>query len=169
MGDLPAWRLVLGSKRRIAARYSSGGSRSERVPGRARGELEVADIGAEPQSHAGADRNHHDIARGQRGHSEPADEIGRAVDADETLVDRLGGRQAVDQHHGARALAAEIEPDRGTLPEHPQVAGILGVEHAVAVADAGHDRAAGLLAEDVAVRQTPLAARLLDDLGEAAR
>src|SRR5713101_2874516 len=142
---------------------------SERVPGRRRRELEIADIGAEPEADAGTDWNHHHIIRRQRRHSEPADEIGRTVDADETLVDRFGGRQAVDQHHGAGALAAEIETDRRTLPEDPQVAGILGIERAFAIAQPRDYGAAGLLAEDVAVGQAPLAPRLLDDLGEPAR
>jgi hypothetical protein len=35
--------------------------RLERVPGRGRGEFQIAHIGAQPQAHPGADRNHHDI------------------------------------------------------------------------------------------------------------
>src|SRR5262245_9401959 len=120
--------------------------RSERVPGRGRRELDIADISAETQPDAGADRNHDDSVRRQRRHSEAADEIGRAVDAGEALVDRAGGGQAVDEHHGARALAAEVPAERRPLPEHPQVAGILGVEDALAIAQSRDHRAAGLLA-----------------------
>src|ERR1700738_451564 len=107
---------------------------SERIPGRARGELEIPDIGAEPQPDTGADRHHHDAARGERRHADAADEVGRSVDTGEALVDRLGGRQAVDQHHGACAFAADIPAERRSLPVDAQVAGILGVERALAVA-----------------------------------
>src|SRR5207244_8767050 len=106
---------------------------SERVPGRSRRELEIADIGAQAQADAGANRNHDDAVRRQRGHSEAADEIGRTVDAGEALVDGPGGGQAVDEHHSARALAAEIPAHGRALPEHPQVAGVLGVENSLAV------------------------------------
>jgi hypothetical protein len=50
--------------------------------------------------------------------------------------DRRRRWQVVDQHHGPRAIPAEIVADRGTLPEHFQIAGILGVEHALAIAQA---------------------------------
>ena len=68
-------------------------------------------------------------------------------------------RQIVDQHHGAGAVGAGIEAERRPLPEHPHIAGILGVERAVAVAQAADEGAAGFLAEDIAVRLAPLAAR----------
>src|SRR6516225_3953023 len=64
----------------------------ERVPGRRRREFEIADIGAETNSDPGADRNHDDIVHRQRRHSQAADEVGRAVDAGKTLVDRIGDR-----------------------------------------------------------------------------
>ena len=40
----------------------SGGQRSERVPGRAFREFEIADIGAEPQPESGTDRYHDHVA-----------------------------------------------------------------------------------------------------------
>src|SRR5882757_9689986 len=43
---------------------------SERIPRRARGIFQVADIGAQPQAETGADRHQHDIVRGQCGHAE---------------------------------------------------------------------------------------------------
>src|SRR4029077_4389969 len=49
-----------------------------------------------------------------------------------------------------------------------QIAGVLGVEDAFAVAEACDESACGLLAEDIAVRQTPLAHRLFDPLCETA-
>src|ERR1700719_3956441 len=69
---------------------------SERVPGRAVGELEVADVGAQAHADARADRDEHDAVRGEDRHAEPADEVGRSVDAGEVLIDRVGGRQGVD-------------------------------------------------------------------------
>ena len=93
--------------------------RSERVPGRARRIFEIADIGAEAQAETGADRNQHDVVRGQRGHSETADDIGGAVDAGKALIDRIGRGQIVDQRHGARAVAAPVEANRRPLPVNP--------------------------------------------------
>src|SRR5262245_9694290 len=141
---------------------------SERVPSRRGREFQVAHIGAEPQAHAGANRHHHDIVRCERRHAEAANEIGRAVDAPKTLVDRVGARQIVDQHHGARAFAAQVEAERGALPVDAQVAGVARVERAFAVAQPRHEGAARLLAEDVAVRLPPVADGVLDDLCEPA-
>src|SRR4029077_11657952 len=89
--------------------------------------------------------------------------------AAEALVDRVGARKAVDQHHGARAFAAPIEADRWALPIDPQTAGILGVKRALAITQSCHKCAARFLTEDVTVGQAPVADRLFDDLGEAAR
>jgi hypothetical protein len=36
------------------------------------------------------------------------------------LIDRVGGRKIVDEHHGARAVAAKIETERGPLPVDPR-------------------------------------------------
>src|SRR5262245_52783044 len=117
----------------INCRLVSDAAALERGPGRLRREFEVADVGAEPKAQPGADRYHYDVIGGQRRHAEAADEVGRAVDAEKALVDGMGRRQLVDEHHGARAFAAEIPPDRGSLPEHFQIAGVLGVEHALAI------------------------------------
>src|ERR1700733_11949861 len=143
--------------------------RSERVPGRALRKFEIADIGAEPQADAGADRNQHDVVGGERGHAEAADDIGRTVDAGEALVDRVGGRQVVDQRHGARAVAAPVEADRWPLPVDPQVAGVLGVKRSLAVAEPRDKRARTFFAEDVAVLQAPLADRAFDHRSQTAR
>src|SRR5262249_10010715 len=71
--------------------------------------------------------------------------------------------------HRARAFAAEVKTERRSLPEHSEVAGILGVEDAFPVTQPCDHGAAGFLAEHVAVGQAKLAARLLDDLREPAR
>src|SRR5262245_59212736 len=144
-------------------------SGSERVPGRRRREFEIADIGAKTNSDPRADRNHDDIVHRQRRHTQAADEVGRAVDAGETLVDRVGGWQVVDQHHRARAFAAEVEAERRPLPKDPEVAGVLGVEDAFAVTQPRDHGAAGFLPQHVAVGEPKLATRLLDYLREAPR
>ncbi len=57
---------------------------SERIPGRARREFQITDIGTQSQPDAGADWNQHNAAGGERGHAEAADEIGRAIDPGDT-------------------------------------------------------------------------------------
>src|SRR4029077_6992195 len=57
--------------------FGSPEAGSERVPCRPRGIFEIADIGAQTQSDAGADRHQHDVVGGERGHAEAADDIGR--------------------------------------------------------------------------------------------
>src|SRR5271155_1447028 len=109
-------------------------ARSEWIPRRTFGEFEVADIGAETQPDARANRHEHDIVGSQRRHAEAADEIGGSVDAAEALEYRLGPRQIVDQHHGAGAVGAGIETDRRPLPEYPQIPGVFCVKRDVAVA-----------------------------------
>src|ERR1700682_2129855 len=103
------------SRSRQAAKGASK-SASERVPGRLRRELQITDIGAQPEADAGADRNQHHAVPGQCGRAEAADEIGGPRNADETLKDPVHPWQAVDQDHGACPVAAEIEAERGALP-----------------------------------------------------
>src|SRR5262249_43545986 len=74
----------------------------------------------------------------------------------------------VDQHHRAGALATRIPAECGALPIDPQIAGVLGVERALAIAQSADEGAACLLAEDVAVGLAPLAHRPLDDGCKAA-
>src|SRR5262249_8773372 len=125
--------VTAGITLRVASTLSFR-SGSERIPGRRRGELQVADIGAEAKADAGADRHNPNAARGRRRPPQPADEMGRAVDAAEALIDRVGARQVVDQHHGASAFAAGIEAERRALPVHTQIAGVPGIKRAFAVA-----------------------------------
>ena len=105
----------------------------------------------------------------QRGHAQAADKISRAGDAAEPLINRLGARQIVDQHHGAGAVGAGIEAERRPLPVDAYVAGILGIERAVAITQTADKGAAGFFAEDIAVRLPPLIAGFLDQLRQAAR
>src|SRR5438445_4206574 len=163
---LPIVGPAAAPAKRYRSNYPSG---SERVAGRRRREFEIADIGAETNSDPGADRDYDDIVHRQRRHSQAADEVGRAVDACKTLVDRIGGRQIVDQHHRARAFAAEVEAERRPLPKDPEIAGVLGVEDAFAVTQPGDHRAAGFLSQHVALGQSELASRLLHDLREPPR
>src|SRR5262245_26409270 len=65
---------------------------SERIPGRLRRELEVADVRPKPQTNARTDRHNDDVAGGKCSHAKSANEISRAVDAAKSLIDRLRGR-----------------------------------------------------------------------------
>src|SRR6059058_4317529 len=62
---------------------------SERVPGRRRRKFQIPDIGAEAKPDARANWHHDDIVECERRHSQSSDEIGRTVNADETLVDSV--------------------------------------------------------------------------------
>src|ERR1700733_2093708 len=148
---------------------SAGTGRSKRIPSGTVGEFEVAEIGTKPKTDAGTDRHHGDMVGYQRRHAETANKIGRSVDAAEAVEDRLGPRQVIDQHHGARAVGAGIEADAGPLPKHAQIAGVLCIKRAVAVAQAANKGAAGFLTENIAIWFPPLADRLLDHHGKPAR
>ena len=162
--------------RQIGARCVESGTcgpRSERVPGGVLGEFQVADIDAEPRAHAAADR--HDIdgavgdfVVGEHRHAEPAHQVGGAVHPDIAAVEGERIRQIVDQHHGAGAVAAEIEADRRPLPIDLPLPLGLGMEHAVAVARAGDEGAGTLLADDIAVWQAVALHRPLHQRGQSA-
>ena len=75
--------------------------------------------------------------------------------------------KVVHEHHDLGALTAEVVADAWTLPEHPVVSGVLGIERAFAIAQAGNQSAAGILAQDVAVGAPFALERVLDDVGQA--
>src|SRR5262249_10645431 len=129
----------------------------------------MRDRGRGPDPPPGADRKAEEVVCGGGGQAEPADEISGAVDSREALVHRPGAWQVVDQHHGAGALAAGVETDGRTLPIDPQVSGILGIEHPLAVTQSRDKSAARFLPEDVTIGEPPKADRFLDDLGEPPR
>ncbi len=56
-----------------------------------------------------------------------------------------------------------VKAERGALPVYPLVPSIFGVERAVAVTQAADEGAPSFLAQNVAVRLSPLAARLFDE------
>src|SRR5215204_4615143 len=141
----------------------------ERVAGRLAGGLEIAHVEGEAGADAGADRHHHHLVRDRCRHPEAADEVGRAVDREEAFVEGPGRPHVVDEHHRAGALATEVEADRGALPEQRPLADVLGIERALAVAQAADERARCLLAENVAVGLAPALDRLLDGQSEPAR
>src|SRR4029077_18915312 len=138
---------------------------SERVPGWTLREFEIAEIGAEAEPDARADRHDHDIVRYKRRHPQAADQISRAGHAAEPLENSLGSRQVVNQHHGARAVGAVIETERWPLPVHARVARILIIKLPVAKTRAADKGAARFFAENIAVRKPPLAHHCLDDQG----
>ena len=139
---------------------------SKRVPGGSPGVFEVADVGAEAQPHAGPDRGDDDRTALQERQADAADQIGRAIDAAEALMDLLGVAQVVDEDHHLGAFGACIPADRRPLPVDAVGAGVLGVEGALAVAQPGHERAAGILAQNVAVRAALLLEGVLNHAGE---
>src|SRR6516165_7223815 len=125
---------------------------SERVPRRAVGELEVAEIGSKPQTDTRADRNHNNMVCRKRRHAETANEVGRTGNAAEAIENRSDLRQVVDQHHRPRTVSAGVETDAWPLPEHAHVTGISCVERAVAIAEATDKGTARLLTQNIAVR-----------------
>src|SRR5579871_1512400 len=157
-------KLTLAGGRNTTFRQqqtSVGGSTkeraSERVPGRLRGELQIADIGPEPQANAGANGHQHHAVPRKGGGAEAANEIGGAGNADKALKDRIDAGHVVDQDHSARAVAAEVEAERRALPIDLQVAGITRIEGAFAITKPDRDRARRFLAQNVTVWLTPLA------------
>src|SRR5579862_2801930 len=119
--------------------------RLERIPSRVRRELEIADVDAEARTHARADRHDDDAVRGQRGEAEAADEIRGPVDAAVAAEHALDRRQIVDQHHRAVAVGAGVEAERRALPKDREIAGVAGVELALAIAQAADERRRRLL------------------------
>src|SRR6516165_12836626 len=103
------------------------------VPRRGGREFQISDIGAEAEPDARANGHHDNIIERQSRHPQSPHEIRRPVYADKTLIDRVRSGKAVDQHHGARPIAAEIEAKRWALPIDPQVARILGVQDALPI------------------------------------
>src|SRR5690242_21659083 len=73
--------LVDGKPSRLSLAELREPEKSERIPRRARGIFQIADIGAEAQTETGADRHQHDVVCRQRRHPETADDVGRAIDA----------------------------------------------------------------------------------------
>src|SRR5262245_3863966 len=84
---------------------------SKRVPSGLGSELQIADIDAEARAYSRADRHDRHLVRDDSGEAKTADQVGGAIDAEESLIDRVGGRHVVDEHHGARAVATNVEAD----------------------------------------------------------
>ena len=133
------------------------------------GQLQIAEIDAEPRADAGADRHQQHIVVLQHVEADAGHDIGRTGNAAEAVVEVADVVEIVDQHHHPRSLAAEIPAERRALPEHLMVAGILGVERAFAIGQAADHRAGALLAEQIAVGQAVGGENLLDDGGQPAR
>src|SRR6185437_903867 len=143
--------------------------RSERIPGRPLGEFEIVEIDAQAPAQSGADGNHDDALGAQGGEAQAADKIGRPVEPAKAVENRSRIRQIVNQHHGPVAVGAGVEADRRALPIDSLAAGVAGEHFAFAVSQAPHERARGLLAENIGVGQAPAPARFLDALREPAR
>src|SRR6185295_15119950 len=131
---------------RPADRCGRSGPFSERVPGRSGRVFQVADVGPQPQADARANRSHDDIAALLEGDADAAHEIGRSIHPAEALVHVPGIAQIVDQHHDLGAFGARVVANRGPLPVNAVGAGVARIEHALPVAQARDEGAAGLLA-----------------------
>src|SRR5690606_9562947 len=116
------------------------------------GILDVADVGAKAQADARADDRERDVAILLELDAEAADEIGRALDTAKSLIDFRGIAEIVDKDHGLRRFGAGVVANRRALPEDLVIAGILRIEHALAVAQTQNVCAARILAQHVAVR-----------------
>src|SRR5690242_19452241 len=123
---------------------------SEWVPGRVIGVFEVADIGPEPRPDAGADRRELQLLVGLKIDPEPADHVGRSLDADEMVENLRRCLDVVDENEGSRAVAADVEADGRALPIDLLLPAILEIEHALAIAQTAHEGAGRFLADDVA-------------------
>jgi hypothetical protein len=88
---------------------------------------------------------------------------------DEPAVKTVDGLEVVDEHHRARALAAEIPADRRALPEHRVVARILGIEVALAVGQPADDGTGTFLAENITVGRAVSGEDLLNHRRQTAR
>src|SRR6478736_9367391 len=109
------------------------------------------------------------ISRHERRHPETADQISGARNTEEAVENRPWLRQVVDQHHGVRTVGAIIEAKRGPLPEHTRITGIPRIEGPFAVPQTADEGAARFFAQNIAIRQAPLAYRFLDNGGEPVR
>src|SRR5690606_26960111 len=121
------------------------------------------------QADAGADRNEHDVAVRHHRHAKAADDIGRAIYAGIALEYHIHRREAVDQHHHLGAVPAEIDADRGTLPEDRVLPLVAGIHRAFAITGSGEDGPARFLTQDIGVGQAELADGPLDQRRETLR
>src|SRR5690606_14449064 len=119
--------------------------RSERVPGGVGGQLQVADVHAEPCTDARADGHDEHGTVLQHVESQAGYKIGGARHADIAPVEAVDRVEVVDQHHDARTFRAEVPSEGWALPENPVVADILGVERAFAIGEPAQKRAGALL------------------------
>src|ERR1700685_2204370 len=141
---------------------------SEWIPGRARGELEIAEISSQPESDARTDRSDDNVVCPERSHAESADKISGAFDAAEPFENGFGAWQVVDQHHGPGAVGANVEAHCWALPEHADIASVLRVKRSITIAKPADKGAARFLAKNVSVGLAPLTNRFLDDRRQSA-
>ncbi len=142
----------------------AGCAGSEGVPGRLPGVFQVSDVGADAQANSRPDRRDHHVVALLERDADAAHEIGKARNAREALVDLVWRAQVVDQHHDLGAFRPGIPADRRPLPVDAVLPGILRIKHALAIAQAGDERPAGVLPENVAVGPALVLERVFDDV-----
>src|ERR1700733_6792718 len=103
------------------------------------------------------------MRRCHRRHAEPGSEIGRPRDTGKLAENRIGSRQVVHQHHGARTISTGIDANRWPLPEHVQFASIFRVQGTIAVPYSTNEGTSRFLSENVTIRFAPSVNRFFDD------
>src|SRR3990172_7713106 len=109
------------------------------------------------------------MVAGEERHADATDKIGRAVKPGISLKNFSRRAEIVNQHHGFGAVAAEIVTERGPLPVDFEVAGVAGIERALAIADAGDERAPCVLAKDIAIGAAGALEGIFDGAGKTDR
>src|SRR6476620_3123807 len=122
---------------------------SERVPGRLIGVFEITDIGPEARPDAGPDRRQLQPLVGLKIDPEPADHVGRSLDADEMVENLRRRNDVIDEDQGPRPVAANVEADRRALPIDLLLRAVFQIERALAIAQPPHEGGRGFLADDI--------------------
>ena len=112
------------------------------------------------------DRRQGDIVPLQKGHSDPSDKIGGAVDAGKALENLRCILKVIDERHDFGAVATEIVAQRRPLPINLHRRIVFCVKRALAVSETGNEGPSAFLAENIARRIAVAAERVLDDFGQ---
>src|ERR671925_1368614 len=143
--------------------------RLKRIDPRLVGELEIAEVGPEPQADAGPDRREHYGAPFQEGDADAADEIRRPVDAAKAGKHVFGGAEIIDQKHDAGPVEAKVIAKRWTLPIHFPFVDRLRHEPPLAVTQTRQQSASAFAAKNIAIGPAIALERIFDNAGKTRR
>src|SRR3954447_11924582 len=99
--------------------------------------------------------------------ADAADEVRRAFNAAEAIVDFRGIPQIIHEYHGLGPVRAHIVTERRPLPEDLMESGVLGVKAALPVAQSGDERSTEILAQNVPIWPAGLVEGVLNYVREA--